>query len=229
MVSAFRPHRARPGGARASAPATAAPRVSPPPGSPRWSAGFCTSSGCSQRFAPTGLAPVERRLLHQQRLLPAFRPHRARPGGAQASAPASNGLRVPPPPGSPRWSAGFCTSNGCSPRLAPTGLAPVERRLLHQRGGSPPVFFLSPSPRSTETSSVGAGNAPRFPSGAETSAPPRQARWGRRALCVSPLVQKLPLHRDKLGGGGERSTFPLWCRNPRSTETSSVGAVRNPG
>src|SRR6266542_1564079 len=106
---------------------------------------------------PTGLAPVEHRLLHKQRLVSASRPHRARPGGAQASAP--------------EWS--------------------VRRPLL-----------LSSSLRSTETSSVGAGNAPRCPSGAEASAPPRQARWGRGTRRAAPLVQKPPLHRDKLGGGG---------------------------
>src|SRR6266851_2367750 len=39
-------------------------------------------------------------------------------------------------------------------------------------------------------------------------------------------VQKPPLHRDWLGGGGDDSRFPLWCRSPRSTETSSVGAKR---
>ncbi len=116
---------------------------------------------------PTGLAPVEHRLLHKQRLVSASRPHRARPGGAQASAP--------------EWS--------------------VRRPLL-----------LSSSLRSTETSSVGAGNAPRCPSGAEASAPPRQARWGRGTRRAAPLVQKPPLHRDKLGGA----------------ETSSVGAGNAP-
>src|SRR6266542_599600 len=109
-------------------------------------------------------------------MVSAFRPHRARPGGALASAQV-----------------------GCFQRLAPTGLAPVERRLLHQRGGSPSVLFWSPSPRSTETSSVGAGNAPRFPSGAETSAPPRQARWGRCAIRASSRRgHLLSLHHDDL-------------------------------
>src|SRR6266542_4520033 len=132
----------------------------PPPGSPRWSAGFCPSKQWSPRSAPTGLAPVERWLLHKQRLLPVSRPHRARPGGALASAPATAAPSVSPPPGSPRWSAGFCPS-GAVPR-------------------------------------------PSF-SGPQALAPPRPARWGRATLRVSPLVQKPPLHRDKLGGGGAQS------------------------
>src|SRR6266498_1798124 len=203
MVSAFRPHRARPGGARASAPATAAPRVSPPPGSPRWSAGFCTSSGCSQRFAPTGLAPVERRLLHQQGLVPAFRPHRARPGGARASAPAG---RFP-----------------ARPFLVPK--PPLHRDKLGG-GGQRSVFPLwCRNPRSTETSSVGAESALRFPSGAETPAPPRQARWGRRTLHVSPLVQKPPLHRDKLGGGSAQSGLERFTDELRTPD--ACGLVRS--
>src|SRR6266536_4646034 len=56
------------------------------------------------------------------------------------------------------------------------------------------------------------------PGGAQASAP--AGRFPVRPF----LVLKPPPHRDKLGGGGERSAFPLWCRNPRSTETSSVGA-----
>src|SRR5206468_1763087 len=90
--------------------------------------------------------------------------------------------------------------NGAFP--APTGLVPVERRLLHQKGSverSPPPPGLSRwseglgtrqgggdcavrrswcrSLRSTETSSVGAGDPLPFCSGAEGFAPPRQARW----------------------------------------------------
>src|SRR6266542_2842704 len=84
---------------------------------------------------------------------------------------------MPPPPGLPRWSEGFCT-----------------------RGETAPTLFLSTSPRSTETSSVGAGRSTQ-PLLAEASAPPRQARWGRDAE-PSRCLQKPPLHRDKLGGGG---------------------------
>src|SRR5205823_655267 len=40
------------------------------------------------------------------------------------------------------------------------------------------------------------------------------------------LVPKPPLHRDKLGGGGDCVTRPFWCRSLRSTGTSSVGARR---
>jgi len=66
--------------------------------------------------APTGLAPVERRLVHQQGGPPLLRPHRACPGGAEASAQEGQ----------------------APPFFAPTGLVPVERRLVHQQGGSAP-------------------------------------------------------------------------------------------
>src|SRR6266536_1813092 len=112
-------------------------------------------------------------------MLSAFRPHRARPGGAQASAPAG---RFP-----------------VHPFLVPK--PPLHRDKLGGGGERSAFPLWCRNPRSTETSSVGAESALRFPSGAEAPAPPRQARWGR-----------------------EHSALPLWCRSPRSTETSSVGA-----
>src|SRR5262245_53568257 len=81
------------------------------------------------RPPPTGLVPVERRLLHKQRSQRLPRPHRARPGGASASAQGRSSPRSSPPPSLSRWSAGFCTSSSRSAFTAPTGLAPVEPRL----------------------------------------------------------------------------------------------------
>src|SRR5204862_4790843 len=78
--------------------------------------------------------------------------------------------------------------------------AAVGRGLVHRKVFSP-VLFLSPSLRSTETSSVGAETAPRGAAGAKAFAPPRQARWGREPFAIL-----------------------LWCKSLRSTETSSVGA-----
>src|SRR5438067_2083973 len=80
---------------------------------------------------------------------------------------------------------------------APTGLAPVERKLLHQRR-------LAPQPPPTGLAPVKRGLVP------EGSA---------------SLVQKPSLHRGK-PGGGEAHSDRVSCRNPRSTGASPVGAVR---
>ncbi len=55
----------------------------PPPGSPRWSEDFCTSRAGPPFFAPTGLAPVERRLEHEEVAPLVHKPplHRGKPGG----------------------------------------------------------------------------------------------------------------------------------------------------
>src|SRR5262249_51227920 len=96
------PHRARSGGTQASAQAAVAAPSPPPPGSPRWSVGFCTRKVEPPFFAPTELVSVERRLLHKQQSQRLHRPHRARPGGAQASchctAPRSYSPKVPTKP-----------------------------------------------------------------------------------------------------------------------------------
>src|SRR5439155_14270489 len=78
-----------------------------------------------------------------------------------------------------------------APGIIPTGLVPVERRLLHKRGGP------------------------------HLSAPTRLAPVGRRLLPQlgrSPLLwcNKPSLHRGKPGGGDVPPRFPL-CRSLRST------------
>src|SRR6266511_721461 len=132
-----------------------------------------------RRPPPTGLAPVERRLL----------PKRV------------GSRRPPPPPGSPRWSESFCPRRTGSaflrphracpggaeasaqeerapPSSAPTGLAPVERRLVHKAGASAPSPLWCKNLRFTGASPVGRGR--RKPS----------------------LVQKPSVHRDKPCGAG---------------------------
>src|SRR5947207_1372916 len=84
---------------------------------------------------------------------------------------------------------------------APTGLAPVERRLLHQKRRTPGA---SPPP---SLSRWGEGFCirrvvPPSLSCPQASAPPRQARWGLGPRRAALLVQKPSPHRDKLGGGG---------------------------
>ncbi len=83
-------------------------------------------------------------------------PHRACPGGAEASAQERAAPLASPPPGLPRWSDGFCTREGR--RTAPL----VQKPPLHR--GKP---------------GGGGERATRCCSGAEAAAPPGQARWGR--------------------------------------------------
>ncbi len=103
---------------------------SAPPGLPRWSGGFCTRRAGPSFPTPTGLAPVESRLVHKKGGPPLLRPHRACPGGAQASAPA--GGSVLPPRG------------GTSPRS--TGASPVgaSDRASHALVHKPPLHRGKP-------------------------------------------------------------------------------------
>src|SRR6266540_1595035 len=110
-------------------------------------------------------------------------------------------------------------------RSAPTGLVPVEGRLVHQKGGHP---FSAP----TGLAPVERGFVHQ-----RVACPfgrPHRPRPGRGGACAAalgerrtaPLVHKPPLHRDKPGGGGEGRAPPFLCRSLRSTGASPVGAVR---
>src|SRR5262245_41755317 len=103
-----------------------------------------------------------------------------------------------PPPGSPRWRVDLCTRTSRDPSLAPTGLAPVEQRLLHKR-------FLAQRPAPTGLGPVerwlllkplvpkpalhrGEPGGGRSRKGAcracaQTHSPPGRARWGRFSVC----------------------------------------------
>jgi hypothetical protein len=56
--------------------------------------------------------------LHQ-----AIRPHRARPGGAAASAQEGQHWPFPPPPGSPRWRQSAAAASSCAETIGPPGRA----------------------------------------------------------------------------------------------------------
>src|SRR6266542_1434683 len=118
--------------------------VRPPPGLPRWSVGFCTREAALVRPPPPGL------------------PRWSEGFCTRGAAPA---YPSPPPPGQARWGVearkpslvqkptlhrGKPGGGRTQSLAAPTGLAPVERGLLHQRGGS-----RLPKPPSTGASPVG--------------------------------------------------------------------------
>jgi len=122
--------------------------------------------------------------------------------------PAREGylLHAPPPPGSSRWSEGFCTREalGWCRSLRSTGASPVGAKKLR-------VSDLRPH------------------SGAEARAPPGQARWGREARRVSPVLCKSPRSTGASPVGAERGACCLWCKSPRSTGASPVGAMHAAG
>jgi len=164
----------------------------PPPGVPRWSRGFCTRRAGLSSPPPPGLRTPNR-------------PHRACPGGAEASAQEGRG----------------------PPFSAPTGLVPVERGLVHQRGGSALPQRCCASSPSTGARPVGATEGASHPLVHKPTLHRGKPGGGGEGV-PALLVHKPPLHRDKPGGGGEEGPA-LWCTSPRSTGTSPVGAVRHPG
>ncbi len=106
-------------------------------------------------------------------------PHRACPGGVEASAQEGLVSPSPPPPGLPRWSGGFCTRTVgpllFRPHRACPGGAGACASALGERRTTPLVH----KPRSTGASPVGTTDG-----------------------ASQVLVHKPPLHRGKPGGGG---------------------------
>src|SRR5262249_34674953 len=86
------------------------------------------------------LAPVERWFVHNKREPPVARPHRARPGGAEASAPVRHlhhaDAQAPAPPGRARWGAGkggvlpFLCRNPRSTGASPAGTTDGAKHFL---------------------------------------------------------------------------------------------------
>src|SRR6266508_751417 len=110
---------------------------------------------------------------------PWLTPHRACPGGVEASAQEGLVSPSPPPPGLPRWSGGFCTRTVgpllFRPHRACPGGAGACASALGERRTTPLVH----KPRSTGASPVGTTDG-----------------------ASQVLVHKPPLHRGKPGGGG---------------------------
>ena len=146
---------------------------------------------------------------------------RACPGGTRVCTPERGLSRRSPPPGSSRWSDGFCTSDGWRRVPSPPGLPRWSGVLCTRRGralgrphrarpGGAEVFAperggrrsapLYTSPRSTGASPVGAGEGRARPSCAEAVAPPGRARWGRRRReCPACAETSVPPGRARWG------------------------------
>jgi hypothetical protein len=106
-------------------------------------------------------------------------------------------------------------------RLAPTGLAPVERGFVHKEGRFSPFSAptgLAPVERRLlhQRSDFFVFKPPLHRGKPGGGVGPRKAS----------LVQKPTLHRGKPGGGGEKRDPPSLCTNPRSSGASPAGALQ---
>src|SRR5262245_48617664 len=117
------------------------------------------------------------------------------------SARSTMGHRRMAPPGSPRWTDGFCTRYGPRRVPPPPGSSRWSGGFLHMKCRS---RVGPPSP-----------GLARWSGGFCTSAEERRS---------TPLVPKPPLRGSPVGASVRASI--RWCRNPRSTGTSPVGAEK---